>query len=266
MKRAVAVVVALVAAFFAARLVLVDQLGKRLIVTRPQGPQTPAAPFETLAFQSGGRTLHAFWVPADGPGLLIFHGNNEAISNWPGALKLLHDRGIATMVFDYSGYGASQGEPSVPHFHEDGLAAWRLFREKLPAGRRACAYGLSLGSAVLLDVAPEIKPDCVAVSGAFLSVRHVVELRKMAPHWVLPLLPDVFDSLENIGRYDGPVLVQAGTDDRLFPPAWAGVLAAAHPGAKSILIPGMGHGDPQAHPTPAAWDPIVDFVRQRSSP
>jgi fermentation-respiration switch protein FrsA (DUF1100 family) len=261
MKRILAILAALVVVLLVAgRFVLVDQLGKRLIVTRPQGPQTPSVPFEALTFQSGGRTLHAFWVPADGPGLLIFHGNAEAISSWSAALNLLHERGIAAMVFDYSGYGASQGEPSVPHFHEDGIAAWRLFREKLPPGRRACAYGLSLGSAVLFDVAPEIKPDCVAVSGAFLSVREVAVIKKVVPRWFVPALPDLLDSLENITRYDGPVLLEAGTEDRLFPPAWAGILAAAHPGAKAILIPGMGHGDPQSHPTAAAWDPVIEFV------
>jgi fermentation-respiration switch protein FrsA (DUF1100 family) len=263
MKRAIPLVVVMIATVFVGRMAITSYLGKQLIVTRPQTAKTPAAPFEAISFQSGGRTLHAFWVPADGPGLLIFHGNGEAISSWAEALDLLRQRGIAVMVFDYSGYGASQGEPSVPHFHDDGLAAWHVFREKLPAGRRACAYGLSLGSGVLLDVAPEIKPDCVVVSGAFLSVREVAIMRKLVPRWIGPLMPDPLDSLQNISRYQGPVLVEAGTEDHLFPPAWAAVLAGAHPGAKSILIPGMQHGDPVAHPTPAAWDPIVDFVEQR---
>src|SRR5205814_3549802 len=150
-------------------------------------------------------------------------GNGEAISGWVDALKLLHDAGIAAMVFDYSGFGASTGKPTLEHFHEDGLAAWRAFRARLPASTRACAYGLSLGSGILLDVASELdpRPDCFAVSGAFLSAREAAIALHELPRWAAFLLPDVLDSLENAARLQGPLLIEHGTDDSMFPVAWA---------------------------------------------
>src|SRR5262249_62350558 len=92
-----------------------------------------------------GARLTPFFPPADGPALLIFHGNGEAISGWVDALALLHQANIAAMVFDYSGFGNSPGEPTVANFHADALAAWHTFRVRVPAGGRARADGPSPG-------------------------------------------------------------------------------------------------------------------------
>jgi fermentation-respiration switch protein FrsA (DUF1100 family) len=257
----------LAAAIFGARFAIVRTLEKEMVKVHKQGPRTPQTrglAYEEIPIDSEGRRLRSFYVPADGPGLLIFHGNGEAISGWVDAMKLLHDAGIASMVFDYSGFGNSSGEPTLAHFHEDGLAAWHSFRERLPAATRACAYGLSLGTAVLLEVAAELKPapDCVALSGAFLSARAAAVQQKRVEKWQSWLIPDVLDSLENIAVVRGPVLVEHGADDEMFPVAWASQLAAAHPGTQLEIVKGMHHADPVAHPSAASWDPVIRFVKQ----
>jgi alpha-beta hydrolase superfamily lysophospholipase len=257
-KRAAALVL-LFAALLGFRPLAGLYLEKRLIV--PVGPGKPA-PYEEVVFDSGGRKLRGYWVPADGPGLLVFHGNAESISHWPEALQLLHEAGIAAMVFDYSGYGASDGPASLAHFHQDGLAAWKAFREKLPKGRRACAYGMSLGAAVLLDVASEINPDCAVVTSSSLSVRSSAVVKHQLPAFLAPIFPDALDSRANAARYRGPLLVQHGTDDELFPVAWAKLLRAAHPGAELEIIPGMRHADPVARPSAANWGRAIAFVKQ----
>src|SRR4051812_23449973 len=86
--------------------------------TERQGPRTPASvglAFEEPRIQSGSRALRSFLVRAQdktAPALLIFHGNGESISNWVSALSLLQREGITTMVFDYSGFGDSDGPPT----------------------------------------------------------------------------------------------------------------------------------------------------------
>src|SRR5258705_9434940 len=102
---ACAVLVLLAAALFAARPLILHHFEHGMLVIHGPGHRTPSVPYEELQIPSGDRTLRAFFVPADGPGLLIFHGNGEAISGWADALKLLHEAGIAAMVFDYSGFG-----------------------------------------------------------------------------------------------------------------------------------------------------------------
>ena len=254
--------------FAAGRFFLLRRLEHGLIKTHKQGPRTPQArglAYESIDIRVDGRTLRSFYVPADGPALLILHGNGEAISGWVDAIKILHDAGIAAMVFDYSGFGNSEGEPTLAHLREDGIAAWHAFRTRVPAATRACAYGFSLGSGVLLEVAAELDPppDCIAVAGAFLSVRAAAVQLHAVPRWASLLIPDALDSLENIARVRAPVLVEHGAEDGMFPVAWAKTLAAAHPGGAQVaIVPGMRHPDPVAHPSAAAWDPVIRFVRQ----
>ena len=257
----------LAAAVFGGRHLVLRQLERAMITTHRQGARTPQGVYEEVPLVLPDRTLRSFYVPADGPGLLIFHGNGESISGWVPALALLHDAGIAAMVFDYSGFGDSGGQPTIANFHDDALEAWHVFRERLPAATRACAYGLSLGSGVLLEAVPELKPppDCVAVSGAFLSVRAAaVQMRRIA-QWQSYLLPDVLDSLENVARFHGPLLIEHGSEDDKFPPAWAAKLAAARPGAQVEVVRGMHHADPVAHPSAASWAPVIRFVKAETT-
>ena len=259
----------LAAAFFGARTFVLRKFEAEMIKVHKQGPRTPATRgllYEEIPIHSGDRLLRSFYVPADGPGLLIFHGNGEAISGWVDALKILHDAGIAGMVFDYSGFGNSTGEARISNFHEDGIAAWHAFRERLPGATRACVYGLSLGTGVLLEVSAELAPapDCTVLSGAFLSARAAAVQLKRVAAWQSYLLPDVLDSLENVARVRGPVFIEHGTEDEMFPPAWASKLQAAHPGAQIEIVRGMHHADPVAHPSAASWDPVIRFVKAKS--
>lgn len=265
--RLLAVLALVAAALFGARYLMVQKVEEEMIKVHGKGSRTPQARglvYDPIPISSGDRKLDSFYVPADGPGLLIFHGNGEAISGWVDALKLLHDSGIAAMVFDYSGFGGSGGAPTLGNLHDDGLAAWRAFRLRLPAATRACAYGLSLGAGVLLDVVPELSPppDCVAVSGAFLSVRAAAVRLARLEKWQSLFIPDLLDNLENVARVQGPLLVEQGTDDELFPAEWAAKLAAAHPGAQLEMVRGMHHADPVAHPSEASWGPVIRFVRR----
>jgi fermentation-respiration switch protein FrsA (DUF1100 family) len=269
--RWIVALIVIAAAFVGGRMYLLRRMEMDLIKVHRLGQRTPAARgllFEELPIDSGGRALRSFYVPADGPSLLIFHGNDEAISSWVDALELLHRAGVAAMVFDYSGFGASQGEPTLAHFHEDGLAAWHAFRVRAPAGERACAYGLSLGSGVLLEVASELSPppDCVAVSGAFLSARAAAVHLGEWPRWASWLLPDALDSLENVRELRAPLLVEQGSEDGMVPVAWAAKLAGAHPGAEVAIVKGMHHGDPVAHPSEASWGPVIRFVKSAAAP
>ena len=265
--RLLAVLALVAAAVCGARSAMLRHLEEGMIKVHGKGSRTPQArglPYDPIPIASGDHKLESFYVPADGPGLLIFHGNGEAISGWVDALKLLHDAGIAAMVFDYSGFGGSGGAPTLRNMHQDGLAAWRAFRLRLPAATRACVYGLSLGSGVLLDVAAELSPppDCVAVSGAFLSARAAAVRLGRVEKWQSYLIPDVLDNLENVASVHGPLLIEHGSEDELFPVSWAKALAGAHPGAQLEIVRGMHHADPVAHPSEAAWGPVIRFVKR----
>jgi uncharacterized protein len=80
-----------------------------------------------LTIRSGSRDLSAVYVRAsdDAPLFLICHGIGEQVEYWSGVQKLLKTMGTSSLVFNYSGYGASTGPVSAAHCEEDAIADYR---------------------------------------------------------------------------------------------------------------------------------------------
>ena len=63
---------------------------------------------------SDGVRLHGWFVPAQGGGatLLWAHGNAGTIADRLPIIQLLHERlQVSLLIFDYRGYGPSEGRP-----------------------------------------------------------------------------------------------------------------------------------------------------------
>lgn len=275
--RRIAALVAAAALVVAAGLLAARQIAARRVEAHfrvhPQGSRTPATlglRYDAVDVKSGPRTLRAFFVPADdarAPALLVYHGNGESISGWVPALRLLHDGGVAAMVFDYSGFGNSDGPATIENLLADGVAAWNAFHQRLPQGTRACAYGLSLGTAIVVSDAPRLSPapDCIALSGAFTSIREVAVRSGGAPAWISWAFPDALDTERRVALVASPLLVEHGEEDEVFPVEMARRIAARKPGSRLAIVPGMHHGDPVVRPTDREWRPVIDFVRDEST-
>src|SRR4030042_1996040 len=83
--------------------------------------------FDDVSFQTAdGLTLHGWFVPGDRKETMLWcHGNAGNISHRLDNMKILHDRiGIGMFIFDYRGYGRSQGRPSEQGTYLDAEAAW----------------------------------------------------------------------------------------------------------------------------------------------
>ena len=83
----------------------------------PEGNWHPAAvQFEDAHFASAdGTRLHGWYLPHERPRatMLYCHGNGGNVAYWADAAQLLRDRiGVSVMVFDYRGYGRSEGQPT----------------------------------------------------------------------------------------------------------------------------------------------------------
>jgi pimeloyl-ACP methyl ester carboxylesterase len=78
-------------------------------------------------------------------------------------------------------------------------------------------------------------------------------------HWLLdgsgePLRP-------RLGQITAPTLVVHGTDDPLFPPAHGEALAREIPGARLLILPGVGH----EVPPPRVWDIFVPALLEHTA-
>lgn len=247
----------------------VRRIEKRGLTTPPNGPETPAdagLSFESFRIHSFGRELRAWFTPAPSgaaAALLLFHGNNDSISRWVGSIAILAGSGIATMVFDYSGFGESSGIASAANFAGDARSAYREFRARLAPGQRGFVFGISLGSAILLEAASDLvpAPDGVIVNSAFSSAREAAATTGLvSPLWTR-FLPDLWNNVEAARRLQVPLLVTHSDADETFPVSMARRIFDAAPEPKKFVVQhGLPHDAPVSAPTIELWRPVIEFV------
>ena len=64
-----------------------------------------------------GTKIHGWYVPHETPRAVVLfcHGNAGNITHRADVIRALHDRvGAAVLIFDYRGYGKSEGKPDEP--------------------------------------------------------------------------------------------------------------------------------------------------------
>ncbi len=194
-----------------------------------QGSRVPAAP--------GGA---ATW--------LWFHGNAGNISNRLENLRLLHNElGVAVFLFDYRGYGRSEGTPSEQGTYRDAEAAlaYVLSRPDVDP-ERIVYFGRSLGAGVAVELATRRPPYALILESPVPSIADLARRHyRFLP--VGGLLRTKYDSLAKIAGVRAPLLVLHGDRDDVVPYA-AGqkLFEAAREPKRFYTIEGAGHNDTYA--------------------
>lgn len=244
---------------------------REAFTTPPPGTLTPdalGAPSTSFDIVSGDHRLRASFVAARdpaAPALLVFHGDDEELSRWAGVQRDLREAGIASLVFDFSGYGASSGRPSVAQLTRDGVAAYERFVELTPQASRRVVFGFSLGAAVLLDGAAQFQPPPggIVLAGAFVSAREIAVATGAAPRWAVAWLPDLWNNERAITRLRGEPLLVHSRADEVVPFDDALLLCGAlHGRGRLLAIDGLSHDAPWKPDESARfWAPLVDPIR-----
>lgn len=205
-----------------------------------------------LTFQPRGgkpETLHGFWLPAEGPKVILYlHGNGDNIGvNLPHAV-LLRSLGISVFLFDYRGYGLSTGPfPSEASVCEDAETAWKyLVDDRHYSPHQIVIYGHSLGGAVAIELASRhLEAASLIVESSFTSI--IAMARYTRVFALLPLrllLKNRFDSIAKIGALSLPILLIHGRRDWTVPCRMTHELFAAAAEPKTlVMIHGGGHLD-----------------------
>jgi pimeloyl-ACP methyl ester carboxylesterase len=219
---------------------------------------------ERLVIRSGDRRLSAVYVSAgvDTPAILICHGIGELVEYWGKVQGLLKAMGVSSLVFNYSGYGASSGSLSTAHCEEDAMAA---YGELVDRGHQSILLlGFSLGTGVSCGVAPRLDVDGLILCEGFSSLREA-GCAMGFPRWVTRIVPNVWDTVDRVSEVEVAVLVVHSDVDGLFPLSMAERVAeACGPRGRLIVINGLTHNVPVFAPTEDYWRPIADWVKRRS--
>ncbi|MBN2484207.1 MAG: alpha/beta hydrolase [Candidatus Omnitrophica bacterium] len=207
---------------------------------------TPAAfdlPYREHTFTSeNGLLLQGWFIRCPGAEYTFFlcHGNAGNISHRLDKIKILHEAGVNVFLFDYRGYGRSQGVPTEGGVYQDAEYAYRYVTGALNIPeKRIVIHGTSLGGAVAVDLAQKVDAAGLIVESSFSSGRDMAQV--MYPFIPKVLFADMFDSLAKIKKIDMPVLFLHSREDEAVPFAFGRKLYDAVRGPKEFVEISGGH-------------------------
>lgn len=204
--------------------------------------------------------------PRTGQTVIVFNGNGGNRAHRTPLAVALARAGHAVLLFDYRGYGGNPGLPSERGLQRDARAALQavLSRDDVDDSR-IVYFGESIGTGVAVHLASERPPHALILRSPFTSLvdvgRHHYPFLPVA--W---LLRDRFVSVDRIASSGAPLLVIAGTGDRIVPVEMSEALYQAAPEPKRLVtIEGAEHNDGillSGRPVVAAVVKFLDGVRQ----
>ena len=197
--------------------------------------------YQPLVFEAEDEvSLHGWWVPAPSARatLIFFHGNAGNISHRLASLEIFHALGLNVLLFDYRGYGQSEGRPSEAGLYRDAQAALACVQggceievdEQLPL----VYFGRSLGGAVAAWLAVQSPPDALIVESTFTSVPDMAaDLYPWLPvRWLARL---DYDTRAAVSEVTVPLLVVHSPEDDIIPFDHGKALVEAAAGPVTLL-------------------------------
>lgn len=203
--------------------------------------------YEDVFFEAADKTrVHGWYCPCEKPRavILIAHGNAGHVAHRAGWLRYLQQEArVTTLMFDYRGYGRSEGKPTVPGVLQDARAARAKLCELAGVkDSELLLMGESLGGAVAVQLAAESPPRGLILQSTFSSLRDAAGVHFPRLSWLVP--KKKLDSFSAISRYKGPLLQSHGTTDGTIPFSLGQKLHRAANQPKTLLkIPGAGHNN-----------------------
>jgi len=203
--------------------------------------------FRKVQFQNSEKqTLRGYYFPyqkinpdeAPAGTILYCYGNGGCTSHLlEFAEQMRSDFRCNVLIFDYAGYGQSDGKPTAPGILDDGLAALTYLNQKEEISTdQIIVYGLSLGGSVAVDLAATHEVKGLIVESSFTSLEEMG--RKMFPF--LPakyLLREQLSSIKKIGSVRCPVFISHGRADKVIPFSQGQSLFEAATEPKTFFIP-----------------------------
>ena len=182
--------------------------------------------------------LHGWYCPCDNPRavILLAHGNAGHVASRAPWLRYLQSKAkVSIFIFDYRGYGRSEGTPTV----EGALMDARAARAKLcelasTTDSEMLLMGESLGGAIMVQLASESAPRGLILQSTFSSLREVADVHFQKLSWLVPR--GRLDALSKIAKYHGPLLQSHGDRDQTIPFALGEKLFGAANEPKTMIV------------------------------
>jgi pimeloyl-ACP methyl ester carboxylesterase len=200
-----------------------------------------------------GSKLRGLWFEnGDSDDVVLVCMGNTGNATWmlPYA-AFLREGGFDVLLFDYQGFGPSEGVASLLSLPGDALAAWRFLTEE--TGRKPSqigVLGISLGSVLALQLAAEQQPRACAVEDVFFPDRELAAgvgadapaAAKLALAGIQAMVLPKVDPRRNSAAFGGALFLMHGDLDWLLTPMATVELAEARPkDRRAWILANTGH-------------------------
>ena len=148
---------------------------RRMVVN----PLSIGLPYEDIYFKTKDHVTVNGWFlrNLDAVSTIIFaHGNAGNMSDRLFKIKFFYDLGLNVFIFDYRGYGNSQGKPSETGVYLDAQGAYDYLQSRGDLDMNNIVfYGASLGGAVVIDLATHKNAALLVVESSFSNAQDMAQ-------------------------------------------------------------------------------------------
>jgi len=236
-------------------------------------PEMVGIDYEAVNFGTdGGQQLSGWFVPGTGSTevtWLWFHGNGGNIGHRVEEIAQIHQRlGVNLFIFDYRGYGKSEGRASEQSTYHDARAALQYLRRRSEVDPEKVVYfGRSLGAAISVELAVEHPPMGMILVAPFASLGDMAKIAYPQIPFAYWLAGNRYNSLARINRVTVPSIIIHGERDEIVPISQGHKLYQAANQPKQFLgLPAAGHNDTNIAGGGIYWDTLTEFLRTISQP
>jgi len=204
--------------------------------------------FEDVYFEAvDGKKLHGWFFQGSAQKTIIVnHGKTGNITDLERLMFLLLDTGASVFIYDYRGFGRSEGSPSLKVICEDGLQAYKwLVEQKHIAPKDLVAYGESLGGIVACHLAERTEIGGLILQSAFSSLRQIsIENMSVLRFFPETLFPIYGKNSATVRDFQNPILILHGAlDEDIIMQHSHSLLAAATSNKELVILPNTLHDE-----------------------
>ena len=176
--------------------------------------------YEEIRYKtSDNLSINAWLIPADSSkSIVIFcHGNAGNISHRLESIQIFNRLSLDVFIFDYRGFGKSEGTVNEEGTYLDALGAWNFLVEKKEYNpNQIIIFGRSLGAGVASWLAREKQSKALILESSFTSLPDLgVKIYPILPVRLLSRYN--YPTLENIYHITCPKLFIHSKDDEIIP-------------------------------------------------
>lgn len=183
-------------------------------------PEELGLDFEEVTLKTDdGLRLSGWYIPVEDSGytVLFCHGNGGNMMHYLDSINIFYNLGLSCFIFDYRGYGKSEGKPSEEGTYLDARAAYNwLIREKKISPSNIIVFGRSLGGSIAAELASKVEMGALTIESAFTS--YVDIGKKFYPYmpvrWFARFSYRTIDYVKNVRC---PVLIIHSRADEIVP-------------------------------------------------